>query len=49
MPGKNAVFDKTYEGDQFSYQFQQEEKSLQDQLFDAYDKAVDDPSEEEDE
>ena len=29
-PGKNTVYDKNYQGDKFEYQFQQEEKSLQD-------------------
>ena len=29
-PGKNVVYDKSYTGDQYEYQFQREEKDLQD-------------------
>ena len=36
-PGKNVEFDKSYSGDQFEYQYQQEEKALQDELFAMYD------------
>lgn len=47
-PGKNIEYDKSYAGDQFQYLYQKEEKDLQDQLFEAYDKIVDEPAEDED-
>ncbi|CDW89118.1 UNKNOWN [Stylonychia lemnae] len=46
-PLKNVEFDKSYSGDQFQYQYQLEEKQLQDQLFKLYDELEEEREEEE--
>ena len=45
-PGKQIEYDKSYAGDQYEYLYQKEEKELQDQLFEAYDKVVERDEEE---
>ena len=45
-PLKKVEYDKSYSGDQFQYQYQLEEKELQDKLFKMYDELQDEEEEE---